>query len=317
MDEIDKKIMFELDKNSRRSIKEISKVLKLKKDTVAYRVKQLEENKIIYGYYTVIDYSKLGYMLGRLYIKFQNTNLEIEEKIINYLLNLKSTFTVYRTEGQCDLAIGFLVKSLEEYNEILIKFQEKYKKYIYDKKVSIFINWIQHYRNYLVEERLRDYSGLSTGKSEKMNFDNVDVEILKTISENSKFSLIDLSKKLKLSSMALIYRIKQLQKKKIILGFRALIDYSKFNYEYYKIDLEIEDLTKLNQLKNYAKQHPNVLYEDITMGGSDFEFDAELKGSEDFYKLIEDLKEKFPGLIRNYKYYKARKIYKYVYFPEN
>ena len=317
MDEIDKKIMFELDKNSRRSIKEISKVLKLKKDTVAYRVKQLEENKIIYGYYTVIDYSKLGYMLGRLYIKFQNTNLEIEEKIINYLLNLKSTFTVYRTEGQCDLAIGFLVKSLEEYNEILIKFQEKYKQYIYDKKVSIFINWIQHYRNYLVEERLRDYSGLSTGKSEKMNFDNVDVEILKTISENSKFSLIDLSKKLKLSSMALIYRIKQLQKKKIILGFRALIDYSKFNYEYYKIDLEIEDLTKLNQLKNYAKQHPNVLYEDITMGGSDFEFDAELKGSEDFYKLIEDLKEKFPGLIRNYKYYKARKIYKYVYFPEN
>ena len=84
MDEIDKKIMFEIDKNSRRSINEISKILKLKKDTVAYRIKQLEDNKIIQGYYTVIDYSKLGYILLRYYVKFQNTTLELEEEIINH-----------------------------------------------------------------------------------------------------------------------------------------------------------------------------------------------------------------------------------------
>jgi len=167
MDEIDKKIMFEIDKNSRRSINEISKILKLKKDTVAYRIKQLEDNKIIQGYYTVIDYSKLGYILLRYYVKFQNTTLELEEEIINHLVNSKSIFTVYKTEGDWDLALGFLVKSLEEFNNILINFQEKYKKYMHSHNVAIFIEYIQYLKNYLVEEKLRDHSGIIIGKSQK------------------------------------------------------------------------------------------------------------------------------------------------------
>ena len=316
IDQIDKNILFELDKNSRRSINEISKILNLKKDTTAYRVKQLEENKIINGYYTVIDYSKLGYVLTRLYIKFQDTTLEIEEEIINYLVNLKITFTVYKTEGDWDIAIGFLVKSLDEFNQVLISFQEIYKKYIHSRSTAIFTDYVEYYRNYLVEEKIRDYSSISIGKAAKIDIDQTDLEILKIISKNAKFSLIELSKISKLSSMAIIYRIKQLEKKKIILRYRALIDYSKLGYEYYKIDLDIEDIKKLKQLQNFAKQHPNITYEDRVVGGSDFEFDAELKGYEEFYKLIEEIKSKFPGVIRTYKYYKARKIYKYIYFPE-
>ena len=316
MDEIDKKIMFEIDKNSRRSINEISKILKLKKDTVAYRIKQLEDNKIIQGYYTVIDYSKLGYILLRYYVKFQNTTLELEEEIINHLVNSKSIFTVYKTEGDWDLALGFLVKSLEEFNNILIYFQEKYKKYMHSHNVAIFIEYIQYLKNYLVEEKLRDHSGIIIGKSQKTEIDELDIKILKEISKNAKFSLIELSKKLNLSSMALIYRIKQLEKKKVILSYKALIDYTKLNYEYYKIDLDIEDITKLKQLQQFAKNHPNIIFEDRTIGSSDFEFDAELQGYDAFYNLIKEIKIKFPGILRTYKYYKAKKIYKYIYFPE-
>ena len=77
----------------------------------------------------------------------------------------------------------------------------------------------------------------------------------------------------------------------------------------------IDDISKLKELKEFSRQHPNIVYEDVTVGGSDFEFDAELENYEEFYKLIEEIKRMFPKLIRTYKYYKARKTFKFDYFP--
>lgn len=316
IDEIDKKILFEIDKNSRRSVKEIAKRLKLNRDTVAYRIKQLEKDKVIIIYYTLIDYSKLGYFLVRLYFKFQDTTLELENEIINYIASLKSNLTVYRTEGDWDVASGFLVHSLNEFNALHKNFQEKYRKFIYVQDIAVFLEYIHYFRNYLVDEKLRDYSSFSTGASEKVELDEIDIKILKLLSQNGKISLLEIAQKFDLTSMAVIYRIKQLEKKNVIIDYKALIDYTKLGYEYYKVDLEIEDISKLKQLQHFARQHPNIIYEDKTIGGSDFEFDAELKSYDEFYKLIEEIKRRFPGIVRTYKYYKARKIFKYNYFPE-
>ncbi len=316
VDDIDRMILFELDKNSRRSAKEISKILKLNKDTVAYRIKQLEKNGIIKGHYTVIDYSKVGLLLFRIYLKFQNTTLEVEKEIINYLVSLNNTLTVYRTEGDWDLAIGFLVGNHEEFMLVHDKLKEKYKKYIHSERVSFFAELIHMARNYLVNEDLRSDDVIITGKLGKAKYDETDVKILKIVAGHAKTSLLELANKLKLTSMAVSHRIKQLEKKKIILEYRALIDSVKLGYAYYKVDLDLEDITKLKQVREFARHHPNIIFEDRTIGGSDFEFDAELKNYEEFYKLMEEIKKKFPGVIRIYYFYRAREIYKYVYFPE-
>lgn len=316
IDKIDKKIIYELDRNARRSVNKIAKKLKLKRETVSYRIKQLEKNKIIKGYYTLIDYSKLGYILIRLYFKFQDTTLEIEKEIIDYLVSLKSTLTVYKIEGDWDLAMGFLVKSLDEFDKIYREFQSKYRKFIHSHNITVFLEYKHFFRNYLVDEKLRDYSSYSTGNAEKINFDKKDIEIIKILAENAKIPLLDIANKLNLTSMAVRYRIRQLADKKVILAYRTLIDYSKLGYGYYKIDLDIEDISKLKQLQNFIKQHPDIIYQDRTIGGSDIEFDAELQDHEEFHKLIEEIKKKFPGIIRTYKYYKAREILKYIYFPE-
>ena len=79
---------------------------------------------------------------------------------------------------------------------------------------------------------------------------------------------------------------------------------------------DIENPDSLKSLMEYSIQHPNIIYVDITFGGSDFEFDIEVKNHKEFQKIIQDIKTKFPGLIRTYKYYKATKIHKYSYLPE-
>ena len=61
LDQIDKRILFELEKNARINDSALAKIVKKSKDSVRYRIKKLEEQKIITGYRTWIDYSKLGY----------------------------------------------------------------------------------------------------------------------------------------------------------------------------------------------------------------------------------------------------------------
>lgn len=315
IDDTDKKILFELDRGARRSVKDIAKKLGLKRDTVAYRIKQLEKNEVINGYYTIIDYSKLGYVLARLYIKLQKTTPQLEEEAINHLMKEKSSLTIYQTEGTYDIAAGFLVKKIEDFKKVLLRFQEKYQKYVNHYETAIFYEFRHYFKNYLVEPKLRNYGFFSIGKSDEVKLDDTDKKILWMIARDAKKSLLDMANELEMTSMAVRYRIKQMEKSKVILGYRALINLTKCSYEYYKLDLTLDEVTNLKGLQEFCLQHPNVTYEDRAVSSSDFEVDLEMQSNDDFYKLINVLKTSFPGVIRTYRYYRARKIYKFEYFP--
>ncbi len=315
IDKTDKQILHELDGNCRQSVKQIAKKLRKKRDTIAYRIRQLEKQETIQEYFTVIDYARIGYTLCRLYIRFQNTSIEKEEEIIAYLKDCKEIFTLYTAEGNWDLAIGFLVRSLDEYNDVVKNIQKKYNQWIRKYESAVFLEYVHFFKSYLVERQ--EGREISTGKQQKQErIDEKDIELLRLIAKNARMPLLDIAKKVKMTPMAVRYRIKQLEKKKIILGYRTLINTTQLGYAYYKIDFSIEDMSKLQKLRAFARQHPNIIFEDRTIGGSDFEVDAELEGYDALYSLIEEIKKQFPGIIRQYTYYKARKIYKYVYFPE-
>ena len=295
---------------------EVARQLRLKRDTVAYRIRQLERERVIAGYYTLIDYSKLGYLLLRVYLKFQNTTLETEREIFDYLVRLGSTLTVYGAEGEWDVTIGILVKSLDDFDRAFRSFNERYRQFISRSETTVFLEYIHYMRNHLVGEEMRDYSYFSTGKSRKGTLDAKDTGILHLISHNAKLTLLEMARELGMSSAAVRYRIKRLERNGVILGYRTLIDHSKLGFEYFKVDVNIEDVSKLRQLRQFGRRHPNIIYENRTIGGSDFEFDVEVPGHNELFALIEEIKRMFPGIIRTYKYYRARKIFKYVYFPE-
>ena len=177
------------------------------------------------------------------------------------------------------------------------------------------LEYSHHPRKYLTTNPNKNYTPLITGSSKKENLDKADLTILKIISANAKISLINISKELKLTPVAIRYRIKQLEKKKVILAYKALIDYNKLGYQYYKIDLDLEDTSIIKTLQQFCIEHPNIIYEDRTFGGSDFEFDIEVKNHKEMKKIIQQIKTKFPKIIRTIQYYKAERIHKYSYYP--
>lgn len=75
MDEIDKLILKELDKNARISIKELTDIVYLSAPAVKARIEKLEEQGIILGYSAKINKAALGYLI-KAYI-----NLEMDPKL--------------------------------------------------------------------------------------------------------------------------------------------------------------------------------------------------------------------------------------------
>ena len=61
IDTIDKKLLFELNLNCRKSNTELGKKLRISKQVVNYRINQLEKKEILRSYHALIDWQKLGF----------------------------------------------------------------------------------------------------------------------------------------------------------------------------------------------------------------------------------------------------------------
>lgn len=68
MDEKDKLILFELLQDCKQPVSKIAKVVKLPQQTVSYRIKKLEDSKVIKKYTINVNYPKLGYSRHSLYL---------------------------------------------------------------------------------------------------------------------------------------------------------------------------------------------------------------------------------------------------------
>ncbi|MBI2044731.1 Lrp/AsnC family transcriptional regulator, partial [Candidatus Pacearchaeota archaeon] len=191
---------------------------------------------------------------------------------------------------------------------------EKFKKYINKEKISIFTKAYHFHRAYILNKKVDESEPEIFGGNKTEKYDEKDLKILKLLAKNARIPIIEISQRLKIPTKTVDFRIKQLEKKKIIQGYRFVFDFNLFGYEYYKVDLNLKDISIIEKLKQFARTHPNILYIDQTIGGSDFEFDLEVKNKEHFLEIINELRKEFPE-IREISYFNLRTYNKLLYFP--
>ena len=133
VDSKDKKILRELQKNARLSIAQIAKNTKLPRDVVVYRIKKMENLKVIRAHHTMLNPQKLGYPLY-VYVFFSCYNIKPDEesKFINYLKNHIQIVYVAKNSGKYDFTIGVCAKDYMEFDEILRDIRQRFTDVIKD-----------------------------------------------------------------------------------------------------------------------------------------------------------------------------------------
>jgi Lrp/AsnC family transcriptional regulator for asnA, asnC and gidA len=316
MDLRDRKILYQLDINSRQSAAQIGKKIGLKRDVVQYRIKKLQEKGIIQGYYTVIDASRLGYLSFRFYFVFQYVTPKIQKEIIHYFIKNKYTYFVGLIEGVYHLLVIMWVKDTMEFYSFYETILRKYGYYFKEIKLCLYVQLL-HYRLSFLEDKVYDRAKpLITGGHTKKEVDKIDIEILKTIASNARLPTIEIARKLKTTTTVVNHRIKKMLNNGIIQGFKTNMNFRKLGYHNFKIDIYLKDYNDIDKISNYITQHPNLFYMNKTAGHGDLEIEFYVKNVHNIHEIMEDLSNVFPGKIRFYTTFNILKYIKRQFMPE-
>ena len=155
----------------------------------------------------------------------------------------------------------------------------------------------------------------SVGGGEKEEYDKTDINILKLLSENARIQLIKIAQNINLDSMTIHHRIKKLEQKGIIQGYKVNLDFNLLKRDFYSVKVNVKDISRLKELENYAITIPELIGITEAVGSYDFEFDLEVKDSEQYFRIIENLENRF-NFIREIIYFRVLKNYKILYMPE-
>jgi DNA-binding Lrp family transcriptional regulator len=112
IDKLDKSILRELEGNARQSFRELGKKTGASVVTVAQRVRKMERDGLIRGYFASLDHEKLGYGITTIteVTVSKGKLIEVQEKIAK----MKSVCAVYDVTGIEDSIVISKFKSRDE-----------------------------------------------------------------------------------------------------------------------------------------------------------------------------------------------------------
>jgi DNA-binding Lrp family transcriptional regulator len=317
LDMKDKKLLYELDLNSRQSLSNLAKKLNLSKSSVIYRINNLQKEGIIKQFHTELDVGKLGYIGFRLYFKVTNATPEKKGEIIGYLKSKKIVTWIVSIDGPYSIGCLVLAKTIKEMNDLWKEFFSTYVNYIDDYLLTIMTKVRYFSRAYLMDLPENTYESVFVTEPSEMKLDETDMEILKLMAPDARIQIVDIAQKLKLTSNTVISRIKHLEKKGVIVGYKTVFDLEKLGYQYFKLHFAMHNMTKEREklFRNYVKVHPNIIYDDEVLGGDYFEIEVQFKELAELRRLIEDIESRFADIIKSYKTMQFYKEHKYLFLP--
>lgn len=133
LDKVEKKILSLLRYNPRLSLIEISKKTSLSPKTISNKIKYLEKNNVITGYFMTLDTLKLDLEPFKILLQIQN--LKDEKEFEEYLRSIKNIHYISKTIGLWDYEIDFVYKHINELQERIDLIKQKYPNVL--KKINI------------------------------------------------------------------------------------------------------------------------------------------------------------------------------------
>jgi DNA-binding Lrp family transcriptional regulator len=296
IDEIDKRIIFRLDQNSRIAETQLAKIVGRSKESVRYRIKQLEKKGIIKAYTIWIDPTKLGYQTVKIYLTFANKPKKKKE-FIEFVKKDKRLFWFGIAQGSWNGGLTYFVKSNLEFFKLKNELFSRFEDLIIESKIGSLVS--VHYcpKKFLSKEEVQWKKMLDS--IENNTLDQLSISIINELFKNSRVRMSFLSKKYKVSIETIKNRMKALEKKRIINRYTIEIDFNKLNIDFYKTFLYFKNLTNkdLNKLMEFARKEKNIIHIVKQISSWDIELEIMCNGYKEYNLILNKVTEEFSNII--------------------
>ncbi len=316
LDDYDRRILYELDKDSRLPLSTLAKRLRRSKPFALFRLKRLEEAKIITQYPAIVDMSCLGYFSFRIYLRFQQMTQKQYAAFIEHIKKLPQVWTLTQLHGKWDLAIFMGTKEPSGVHALWDELMTGYKGQIAAYHFSFYAPIYDFNRTFFLKSLSN--AAIATrayGVGNKMDIDGKTLRILQAYAPNVRQSAMELSRKLGIPPDTIRKRIAWLNEKKIICGYHLGLDIAKLGYTTYRMDLELRSFERKKELFEYCRQHPNIHLVQDTVGHSDFETALVVKDLPHLLMIIDDIQVKFKDAVNSISYFSYAQYHALNYIP--
>ena len=316
----DRKILLELDADSRQSNARIAKRTGLSKQVVGFRIARLLREGMVRSFYTVIDIAKLGYTNHKVFLRLQDMEAATEAALVKFLQEHESVVWAVSCDGQFDLAFGTRVQDMEQLEQLLKQLTQRFGAHIAERSIATIIRGEYFWRQYLApEQKERTLPESAFGSvPAPAKLDEKDWKILVRIAEDARASSVAIGAAAGLSADAVAQRIRKLEQSGVIQRSN-IVPGPAFPYLHYKVLFRLRDLGASREaaLLAFCKRHPNIVYVVKALGPWDFETDIEVESVERFREVMMELKTRFADVIRDYSPLTIYQIHKYNFCPSS
>lgn len=315
MDKKDEKILVELLKNSRQPTNQLAKKVGVSREVADYRIKKLIEQKIITSFYSVIRPEFLGFNRSGCLVQLKNISSIKEREYFNEIIKHPLVTYVGPSVGRWNLIFDIFSKDTNHLSKTFQEVISPLKNYIDTYVLIQSITSMEHY-----PEKMLGHHFPITHQSpiKKLFIDEKDKLILKLISNNSRIDYLELSKKLRLTSNAIKYRIKALEKSGLISGYTIDLDYTKLGFEAHNIQVKLTDLDKESEVLHFLRNAKNVLYFYRHLGHENWDLDIGIivRNALELRDFLIELRKNYGDFIKIHDIYANLEVLKPDIAPE-
>ncbi len=306
LDAYDKKILLELDIDSRTSVSKIAKKLKIPKETTNYRIKRLQKNGWINQLYTIFNASLLGYSYYWVFLKFDKLTASTETEIIDYITNDPTCANLRILEGQFDMVFLTIQKNPAELKGFLQCFFNLYGRHVEEKNIMILMK--THKLNQKFRNRGKTIKKTCNHMETKhYPLNKIDIDIMKSISTDARTKLCDIAQRLQVDSRLIEYHLKKMEKLGIIVAYTMDLNLVQLKRERIQIDIVLNDPVVIPRMIHFFDKTNTCLFAHEMLGKYDLSLEISVENDEMLREILEKFKEQF---LQNYVYYDISHVYK-------
>ena len=222
--------------------------------------------------------------------------------MLSYLKKIHELYWIALLGGKFDLAFGVMCKSVFQFNQLYYQILNRYSKNLTDNAIAIRSELRQSKRSYLDKNKKPIFKfPLFSEEPASETIDNLDSSILSILSTQARMPILELAQILKKPASTLAFRIRDLEKRKIIQGYTPHVRSKNYGMQSYRLLLFLENMNENSRKKlfNYIQENPFMILAIETVGEWNFEITLEVEGHEQLQEELSRLRNTFTENIRN------------------
>jgi len=317
----DRKLLRELDMDARIPVKQLAKKVGVSRQVAEYRIERMRKEGIISNSLTIFDSALVGKRWFRIVLQLRKITAEQKQEFIEYFKAHPDVLWLGEVGGNWDFVINLVSEDQFSFDQLFSKILERWGSSIQRYEILVYINVRDQQRSYIVSEdetrqKQQEFLFHEMKYNPKLLLDALDKQIIQKISKNAALSYSEIASSLDVSYKTVQNRMENMEKNKLILGYRTLVNPGRLGYESYMVFLGTNAYdAKLERALDEFLKHQNVTFVVRQLGRWRIGLEAEFRNRNEFQAFLVELRTRFADIISEYETFPIFFDHAVDYFP--